>query len=151
MKIKIRKANSKDSKDIIRLIIELAKFEKLLPPDEKAKQRLFIHAFGKNPSFYVLLAKTNGTAVGYAFYFFTYSSFLARRTLYLEDIFVSENYRNKGIGKLLFNELVNIAKKQKCGRMEWCVLEWNINAINFYEKLGARQLKEWNYYRLDLK
>jgi GNAT superfamily N-acetyltransferase len=151
MKIKIRKANSKDSKDIIRLIIELAKFEKLPPPDKKDKLRLLKHAFAKNPLFYILLAKSNSTAVGYAFYFFTYSSFLARRTLYLEDIFISKNYRNKGIGKLLFNELVNIAKKQKCGRMEWCVLDWNINAINFYEKLGARQLKEWNYYRMDLK
>lgn len=151
MKIKIRKANIKDSKNIIRLIIELARFEKLPPPDEKATQRLLKHAFGKNPSFHVLIAKTNEVAVGYAFYFFTYSSFLARRTLYLEDIFISESYRNKGIGKLLFNELVNIAKKQKCGRMEWCVLDWNINAINFYEKLSARQLKEWKYYRLDLK
>ncbi len=148
--INIQKANQRDTKNIINLIIELAKFEKLPPPDKNAVSRLIKHAFGNKPLFNILIAKTNGLAIGYAFYFFTYSSFLARKTLYLEDIFISENHRNKGIGKLFMRELLKIAKRQKCGRMEWCVLDWNKNAINFYDKLGARELKEWKYYRMDL-
>ncbi len=149
MKTKIYRAKKSDSKDILRLINELADFEKLTPPDSKAKKRLIIDAFGKKPLFYVLLAKEGDKSVGYAFYFFTYSSFRAKKTLYLEDIFISENFRKFGIGKMLFDELIKIAKKNKCGRMEWCVLDWNINAIKFYDKLGAKQLKNWLYYRLN--
>jgi len=148
MKIEIIKSTKKDFKDILKLINELAKFEKLEPPNSKACNRLKRDAFGRKPKFRVLLAKTNDEAVGYAIYFFTYSSFLARETLYLEDIFISENYRKLGIGKLLFNELISIAKKNKCGRMEWCVLDWNTNAIKFYEKLEAKHLREWLYYRI---
>jgi GNAT superfamily N-acetyltransferase len=150
MKIKIIKAKKRDFTDIIRLINELANFENLNPPDKKAQRRLYKDAFGKNPLYKVLLAKTNDEAVGYAFYFYTYSSFLARKTLYLEDIYISENYRKHGIGKKLIEELVNIAKKNKCGRMEWCVLDWNTSAIEFYNKLGAKQLKEWLYYRISI-
>lgn len=150
MKVKIVKAKKADSNEILRLINELAYFEKLEPPDTKAKKRLIKDAFGKNPLFKVLLAKKGNKAVGYAFYFFTYSSFLAKKTLYLEDIFITESVRKLGIGNLLFDELVKIAKKNKCGRMEWCVLDWNYNAIRFYEKLGANQLKEWLYYRMNL-
>ncbi len=150
MKIKIFKAKKRHTEDIIRLINELARFEKLEPPDEKAKKRLVKDAFGKKPVFYILGAKDSKNVIAYAFYFFTYSSFLARKTLYLEDIFITENYRNRSVGKMLMNELIKIAKKNKCGRMEWCVLDWNMNAIKFYEKLGAKQLKEWKYYRMDI-
>ncbi len=150
MNIKIIKANKLYRNDIIQLIKELADFEMLEPPDEKAQKRLFKDAFGKIPKFFVLLAKFEKRIIAYAFYFFTYSSFLARPTLYLEDIFISSNYRNKGVGKILMNELIKIAKKKNCGRMEWCVLDWNVNAINFYEKLGARHLKEWKYYRIEI-
>ena len=150
MNLKIFKAGKKHSNAIIYLINELAKFEKLPPPDENAKKRLLKNAFGKKPLFNILGVKDEASIVAYAFYFFTYSSFLAKKTLYLEDIFISEKFRNKGIGKLLMNELIKIAKKNKCGRMEWCVLDWNENAINFYEKLGARQLKEWHYYRIEI-
>lgn len=148
MRIKITKAAKKDFKDIIKLINELAKFEQLAPPDNKARSRLKKDAFGKNQKYSVLLARANGEAAGYAIYFFTYSSFLAKETLYLEDIFISESYRRSGIGRLFMDEVVKIAKKKKCGRMEWCVLDWNTNAINFYEKLGAKHLKEWLYYRI---
>ena len=147
MKIKIRKAKKSDSKEIIRLINELAKFEKLAPPTLSAKKRLINDAFGRNPLFFVLLAEAEGSIVGYAFYFFTYSSFKARKTLYLEDIFVTESMRRFGVGKLFFKEMLKIAKAEKCARMEWCVLDWNVNAINFYDKLGAKPLKEWIYYR----
>ncbi len=92
----------------------------------------------------------NKEITGYAFYFFSYSSFLARKTLYLEDIFITESKRRLGIGKLFFRELIKIAKKEKCGRMEWCVLDWNTKAIDFYNKLGAKPLNDWIYYRLKL-
>ena len=148
--IKIRKARSSDSKAILKLITELAEFEKLNPPDRSANKRLIKEAFSKNPSFRILLAETKKEVIGYAFYFFTYSSFLARKTLYLEDIFISDKYRNNGVGKLIFKRLIRLAEKSDCGRMEWVVLDWNINAIKFYDKLGAEELKEWKTYRLPL-
>jgi len=150
MNIKIRTAKKTDGNEIIALIEELAMFEKLPPPDKNAKNRLLRNAFGNNPLFFILVAEDGRKIVGYAFYFFTYSSFLAKRTLYLEDIFITESRRNHGIGKLFWNKLLNIAGKNSCGRMEWCVLDWNKNAIGFYEKLGAGELKEWKYYRLSL-
>ena len=147
-KILIRKASKEDSKDILRLINELAEFEKLVPPDNAAKKRLIKDAFSDEPPFRILLALKNNLVVGYAFYLFTYSSFLAKKTLYLEDIFISDKYRNQGIGKLFFEKLTELAGKNKCGRMEWVVLDWNVNAINFYDNLGAKELKEWKTYRL---
>ncbi len=148
--IKIRKAKRSDSAAILGLVIELARFEKLSPPDDSSQRRLIKDAFAKNPPFRILIAEVNKTITGYAFYFFSYSSFKARKTLYLEDIFITESFRKKGIGKKFFDELVNIAIKNKCRRMEWVVLDWNINAIKFYDKLGAKELKEWKGYRLNL-
>lgn len=149
-KITVRPAERSDSKEILRLINELAEFEKLAPPDSNGKRRLINDAFSEKPLFNVLLAESNNNILGYAFYFFTYSSFLARKTLYLEDIFISKEFRNKGIGKLFFNYLLKTAKKNKCGRMEWVVLDWNKNAIEFYTKLGAKELKEWKTFRMNL-
>lgn len=146
-KIKIRKAKKSDKKDILRLVNELAEFEKLSPPDKMAQSRLIRDAFSSNPPYRILLADYKGQTAGYSFYFFTYSSFLARKSLYLEDIYVSEKYRNLGIGKLFFEKLIRIAEKNKCGRMEWVVLDWNVNAIKFYEKLDAFELKEWKTFR----
>jgi GNAT superfamily N-acetyltransferase len=149
MSIKIRKAKKADFKDIIRLINELAKFEKLVPPNKKAEKRLFRDAFGKNPAFSVLVAVHNKEIV--AMHLFLFVFFLpGKKNLYLEDIFITESKRRFGIGKLFFRELVKKAKKEKCGRMEWCVLDWNKNAIEFYNKLGAKPLDDWIYYRLKL-
>ena len=148
--MKIKKAKPGDFKSIFRLITELAEFEKLNPPDKKAKKRLYKDAFGKKPVYNVITASEGKQTIGYAFYFYTYSSFLARKTLYLEDIYITKSKRKSGAGKLLFNRLVKTAKKQKCGRMEWCVLDWNKNAIDFYDRLGAKPLKDWIYYRLEL-
>jgi GNAT superfamily N-acetyltransferase len=158
----IRKPHKKEFPSIINLIRELAKFEKLLPPNEDAKKRLYEDSFGRTRKFEILVAEVNNIPltpfnggksklVGYAFYFFTYSSFLAKPTLYLEDIFISRRWRNKGIGKKFFEELLRIARRNKCGRIEWAVLDWNKNAIRFYEKMGAKELKEWRYYRLQIE
>jgi GNAT superfamily N-acetyltransferase len=154
MNIKIRKAKKSDGKSFLRLIKELADFENLDPPDKKAQKRILKHAFSGKPLINVLLAydhssgeKSGKKTAGYAIYFYTYSSFLAKPTLHLEDIYISENYRSKGVGRMFFEELNKQAKKNKCGRMEWAVLDWNVNAIKFYDKLGAKPLKEWIYYR----
>ena len=150
MDIKIRMAVKTDSEEIIRLILELAKFEKLTPPDEAGQKRLLDDAFSDSPPFKILVAEQNGKLLGYAFYLFTYSSFEAKSTLYLEDIFISEESRNKSIGKLFMDKLLKIAKDNDCRRMEWAVLDWNLNAIKFYENLGARELKEWKYFRMEM-
>lgn len=151
MKLKIREASSKDSNEILKLIVELANFEKLTPPDKHAQRRLIKDAFSINPPFSILVAEYESSLIAYAFYFYTYSTFKARKSLYLEDIFVSDKFRSAGLGKLFFEKLLSIAKKNKCSRMEWCVLNWNKRAINFYNKLGAKPLNEWTYYRKEIK
>ncbi len=132
------------------LVAELAKFERLKPPSLAGRKRLLKDTF-ETKRLNLLLAFVDDAPVGYALYFFTYSSFLARRTLYLEDLFVLEKFRGKGIGKELLFRLIKEAMKLRCGRMEWSVLTWNSKAIRFYESLGAKRLKEWYVYRLDRK
>ena len=147
----IRKARKTDFGSIIGLLTQLAHFEKLTPPEKEAQNRLIKDAFGTDRAFNILVAENVGRDLcGYAFYFFTYSSFLARKSLYLEDIYISEKHRNKGIGKMFMKELVKIAERNDCRRMEWAVLDWNTNAIKFYDKLGAKPLKDWIYYRLKI-
>lgn len=126
----------------------LANFEHLEPPDTRAKRRIVQDIYSKK-LVQLFLAHYGKEPVGYALYFYTYSSFLARPTFYLEDIFVLEEYRHKGIGRQLFLRCVEEAGRRGCGRIEFSVLTWNKNAINFYEKLGARRLDEWYYYRID--
>jgi GNAT superfamily N-acetyltransferase len=147
MIIKIRNARKKDSKEILRLITELAKFEKLSPPSKAAGRRLISDAFVHRPPFKILLAECDNKIAGYAFYFFTYSTFLARKSLYLEDIYINSKYRNNHIGKLFMKRLSSIAIEKNCGRMEWMVLDWNKNAIRFYENFGAKEMKEWKFFR----
>lgn len=144
----IRKAKISDSGDILKLITELAEFEKLTPPDKHAQKRLIADAFRSKPLFNILVAEYKNKIIGYSFYFFTYSTFLAKPSLYLEDIFVSNKYRNSGIGKLLFNELLKKAKAKKCGRLEFTVLDWNKNAMRFYKRYNTKIMKEWLLHRI---
>ncbi|MCX6158107.1 MAG: GNAT family N-acetyltransferase [Ignavibacteriae bacterium] len=150
MDLKIRKAKKSDAEGIINLIVELAIFEKLVPPDRNAQSRLVKHAFSDKPMFEILIALDDKTPIGYAFYFFTYSTFLAKQTMFLEDIFVSDRYRSGGVGKKLFDELLKIAKSKKCGRLDFTCLNWNKRAMKFYDRLGAKAMKEWVYYRMTL-
>jgi GNAT superfamily N-acetyltransferase len=147
----IRRAERGDAAGLVRLIIALAGFEKLTPPDAAAQQRLIEDGFGERPRFEAWLAFADGEAqpVGYAIFFETYSSFLARPTLYLEDIFVLPEHRGRGIGSALLRHCIRLAHERGCGRMEWACLDWNTRAQCVYEKLGARRLSEWFYYRLD--
>lgn len=146
--ISIRKATREDTGTFLSLLRALAKFEHLDPPSKAGERRLVEDIFQKKRLF-LLLGFVDKEPASYALYFFTYSSFLARPTLYLEDLFVLSKFRGKKIGTCMFKELATIAKKERCGRMEWSVLTWNKNAIKFYEKLGAKRLNEWYFYRLD--
>ncbi|MBI5475302.1 MAG: GNAT family N-acetyltransferase [Ignavibacteriales bacterium] len=148
-KVTIKKIKKGDEKSFIALIDSLADYEKLKRPTKSAKQRLIQDGFGKSKRFEGYLAFVDKQAVGYAIIFETYSSFMALPTLYLEDIFILPDFRSLGIGRSLFKHILTQAKKQGCGRMEWVVLDWNKPAIKFYDKIGARHLKEWYTYRID--
>ena len=130
------------------LVHALADYERLPRPTPEARERLARDGLGENPLFRAYLARLDGRPVGYAIIFFTYSSFLARPTLYLEDLFVLPDARGGGVGKALFTFLAGEAVRRGCGRMEWVVLDWNQLAIDFYERLGARRLSEWYTDRL---
>lgn len=147
--VQIRPATRDDAPAILNLIVALADFEKLPPPDEAAQSRLINDAFGSRPRFEIFLAEFEDKVVGYAFVFETYSTFRALPTLYLEDLFVLSEYRGKRVGYALFSYCAGEAVRRGCGRFEWVVLDWNVNAINFYQRLGAKHMADWQVYRLD--
>jgi len=146
--VTIRKATIHDARAILLLVDALAEYEKLNPPDAAAKERLIRDITSERPRLDAYLAMIEGEAVGYAFVFETYSSFLALPTLYLEDLFVLPEFRNRKAGYTLFSAMVKEAHRRGCGRMEWTVLDWNQLAIDFYKGLGATHMKEWLHYRL---
>ena len=149
--VTIRRATRADADAMLRLINALAEFEKLDPPDEERRARLVHDAFCDCPRFEVYLGEVGGIAVGYAFVFETYSSFLALPTLYLEDLFVLSEYRGYKVGLALFRHCVAEARRRGCGRMEWVTLDWNTRAQDLWVKLGARRLNEWFSYRLEAR
>ncbi len=116
--------------------------------DKQIEALLRRHGFGARPIFEAVLAERAGRAVGFALYFFTFSTFRGRPTLYLEDLFVFPEERGNGAGRALLRELARIAARRGCGRMEWAVLDWNTPSIRFYRKLGAKLRKEWILTRL---
>ena len=150
MEVRIRNARRTDSEQFIRLVQALAKFENLDPPSLEGRKRLLEDIFTRK-RINLLVASDGRKLVGYALYFFNYSSFVARPTLYLEDLFVLEGHRKKGIGFGLLRRCIDVALEGGCGRMEWAVLTWNKKAQRFYEKLGARRMSDWYVYRLDEK
>lgn len=131
----------------MKLLLALARFEHLDPPSADGQRRIISDIFEKK-ILNLFVATDRGELVGYALYFYSYSSFLAKPTLYLEDLFVLEEHRKKGLGLALFLRCVDEAINHECGRMEWAVLSWNEKAIAFYEKLGASRLDEWRFFRL---
>jgi len=150
VRILVRKGRRADAAQFISLVLALAKFEHLDPPSEEGRKRLVDDIF-RRKKVNLLIASDGERPVGYALYFYTYSSFVAKPSLYLEDLFVLEEYRKRGIGFSLFRKCVEIAMAEGCGRMEWAVLTWNAKALGFYEKLGARRMSDWYVYRLDEK
>jgi GNAT superfamily N-acetyltransferase len=147
--VTVRPARREDEDVIGNLVVALAHYEKLDPPDETARARLIEDAFRPNPRVEIFLAEVSGQVVGYAFFFETYSTFLALPTLYLEDLFVLPEFRGVGAGYALMKYLAAEAARRGCGRLEWEVLDWNRPAIDFYERLGAKRLPDWLSYRLD--
>ncbi len=139
----IRRGTPRDAATILRLIRGLAEYERLAHQVQASISRIRRHGFGSRPYFETLICRRDSRAVGFALYFFTYSTFLARPSLYLEDLFVLPEERGHGAGQALLRALARIAVKRGCGRMEWTVLDWNRPAIRFYERLGARLHKEW--------
>lgn len=148
MAIQLRSAQPGDEPLILRFIRGLAEYEKLAHECIATEADLTRSLFGPRPDAEVILAYAGGEPAGFALFFHNYSTFLARRGLYLEDLFVLPEYRGQGIGLALLRELARIAVERQCGRMEWSVLTWNEPAIGFYEKLGARAMDGWKVYRL---
>lgn len=148
--ITIRKAARADADALLALITALADFEHLPPPDADAQARLVADGFGEHPRYEAFLAFMGDAQapIGYAFTFETYSTFLARPTLYLEDLFVLPDCRKQGVGGALLRFLTALARERGCGRMEWTCLDWNTNAQAVYSKMGAHVMDEWLLYRL---
>ena len=133
---------------MLQFIRELAQYEREPQAVVASEEDLLRDGFGTQPGYFCLLAEWEGAPAGFAFYFFNYSTWLGRRGLYLEDLFVRPAARGKGIGKALLVELARIAVRERCGRMNWQVLDWNAEAIAFYQRLGAKMLGEWRAFRL---
>jgi GNAT superfamily N-acetyltransferase len=133
---------------ILALIKGLAEYERLAHEVRATQAALRRHGFGPRPYFETLICSRGPTPVGFALYFFTYSTFMARPSLYLEDLFVRPEERGRGAGRALLRELARIAMRRGCGRMEWTVLDWNASSIGFYERLGAELKREWILTRL---
>ena len=145
----IRRATAQDGAAYIELVRGLAAFEKLAPPDDAAAARLLEHAFGARPRYELRVVELGGALVAYAVFFEIYSTFRALPSLFLEDVFVAEGARRRGIGEQLLRHLAALAVERGCGRFEWSVLDWNEGARRFYRSLGAHIFDEWHLCRLD--
>jgi GNAT superfamily N-acetyltransferase len=147
----IRPAVSADVPAILYLIRGLADYEKLSDQVVATEAQLMSALFpaeGAAPAAYCVLGRVDGVAVAFALYFFNFSTFLGKPGLYLEDLFVTPEHRGRGLGKALLLHLAAIANARGCGRMEWAVLDWNVDAIAFYKSLGATRMPEWQLCRL---
>jgi GNAT superfamily N-acetyltransferase len=144
----IRAATVGDVPLILRFIRALAVYERLESAVVADEARLAASLFGAAPEAEVIIAEVNGTPVGFALFFHNYSTFLGRRGLYLEDLFVLEEWRGRGVGRALLVWLARLALDRGCGRFEWSVLDWNSPAIRFYRDLGAEPQGEWTNFRL---
>ncbi len=144
----IRFATAQDTPQILAFIKALAEYEHLSHEVEVDEARLRRTLFGTPPAAEVLLAFEDDTAVGFALFFHNYSTFLGKRGIYLEDLFVKPEYRGRGHGKALLARLAALALERGCGRLEWAVLDWNTPSIEFYKKLGAIPMSEWTIFRV---
>lgn len=148
MSFHIRAVTPEDCSLLVQLIRELAEYEKLADAMKATADDLHRSIFLEK-SAHAVLAFAAEEVIGFALYFFNYSTFVGRKGLYLEDLYIRPEYRGKGYGKALFLYLIQVAQDEACGRMEWSVLNWNTPAIDFYKSLGAQAMNEWTVYRLD--
>ena len=144
----IRAAEPRDVPAIVGLIRELAEFEQLTHLVQTTAEKLHPHLFGERPVAEALVGEIEGEAVGFALFFTNFSTFLAKPGLYLEDLYVRPAHRRSGLGRALLSRLAEIALERDYGRFEWTVLDWNEDAIRFYEKMGASVLPEWRICRV---
>ncbi len=148
MSIRIRSATKEDVPVVAELIRGLARYEKLEHEVVMTEDLLAAGLFGERPYAEVLLAVDEDRPVGFALFFHNFSTFRGRPGIYLEDLFVVPEERGSGIGRALLEHLARLAVDRGCGRLEWAVLDWNRDAIAFYERLGARPNSDWTVYRL---
>lgn len=148
MPVLIREANREDSSTILRFVKELAAYEKAGHEVLATEQTIEASIFSEYSATKAIICEKNGNPIGFAVYFFNYSTWLGKHGLYLEDLYVSPSERGSGAGKALLKYLAGIAIENECGRFEWSVLDWNKPAIDFYESLGAKPKSEWLGYQL---
>jgi|SRR5687767_11566436 GNAT superfamily N-acetyltransferase len=146
--IRIEPATEADVPLMLQLIKDLAEYERLADEVVATEAMVRESFFGPVPHAKAVIARIGGDAVGFAIWFSTYSTFLSKPGIYLEDLFVLPDWRGKGVGRALLQHLARIAVEQGCGRIEWSVLNWNETAIRFYRNIGARAMNEWTVYRL---
>jgi GNAT superfamily N-acetyltransferase len=146
----IEPATPADVPMILQLIRELAEFERLLHEVTATEEQLHEQLFGPKPKAEVIMGRLQpgGEVAGFALYFHNFSTFLAKPGIYLEDLYVRQQYRGRGYGEQLLRRLAGIALERNCGRLEWSVLDWNQRAIDFYKSLGATPMNEWTIYRV---
>lgn len=145
----IRDALASDSQTILDFIIELAVYEKAEHEVKTNVEETQEAIFGKDSTVKALICEEDGIAIGYAVYFYNYSTWLGKNGIYLEDLFITKEKRGVGAGKLLLKHLANKAISENCGRFEWSCLDWNTPSREFYESLGAVAQNEWVGYRLE--
>lgn len=146
-KFNIRTARADETGTILKFIKKLADYEKLSNEVEATEETLYESIFVRHEA-EVIFAEENDEVVGFALFFHNFSTFVGRKGLYLEDLFVLPEKRGRGYGKALLQRLAQIALERNCGRMEWVCLDWNTPSINFYKCIGATPLEDWTIYRL---
>jgi GNAT superfamily N-acetyltransferase len=147
--VSVRRAVAGDEREVLRLIVALATYEHQRDAVTATEASLTETLFNPNPQVFAHLAELNGRAVGLALWFLTYSTWTARPSLYVEDIYVDEGCRGRGIGRRLFEVLGEEAAARNCARIDWAVLDWNDSAMAFYRRLGARPTVGWQNWRLE--
>ncbi|HYC56622.1 MAG TPA: GNAT family N-acetyltransferase [Candidatus Binatia bacterium] len=146
--LRVRAGTSDDVAFVFACIRDLAEFEKLLHEMQASEESLREHLFGERRYAEILIGEIGGERAGYALFFSSYSTFLTRPGIFLEDLFVQPAFRGRGLATALLIELARLAVKRGCGRLEWSVLDWNRRAIDFYDSLGAVPVRGWISYRI---
>lgn len=147
--ITVRRASAEDAATVTKLLIALAEYEKLTPPDLAGRERLSVELAAPNPRFEAYLAELGREVIGCAVVFETYGTFIAKPKLYIEDLFVLPEYRGRGAGKTLFKAMVELARIRGCRRLEWTALDWNTPAHDFYRNMGGKMIGDLRVFQLD--
>ncbi len=149
MEITIKPIEPGDITELLEMMKDLARFERLEREVEATPEALHRSFFGPQPVANALFARCDGEAAGYAIYFFTFSSFIARQGIWLEDIYVRSKFRKRRLGRRLIEAVAQVGVDRGCGRYEWIALNWNERALDFYQNIGARAMKEWVLHRMN--